>query len=234
MSKQACILQPGNIGDVIICLPIAKHLVNRGYNVKWPLWPNIISHFTKGNIDYVDFYEAPLDDWYHRTLSECQRDDTLIVDLSFNQPGSWGNNNSKRFASQSELSFDKLKYDLAGVDISEKWNLEISRDNEREQQLFEKLRLSNDYVVTHFQGSDIRKEVKLENLNNCDVVEIQPITDCIFDWLKVIEQAECLVLLDSAFSNLVEQLNITNKKFFIKRRDFVHTPVLRNDWTIVG
>lgn len=232
--KKACILQPGNIGDIIICLPIAKKLHDQGYHVEWPVWSNFISHFNKGNIDYVNFYQVPMgSNWYSQTLDRCEQENIELFNLTFNQPGSWNNENSKKFRQQKEMSFDVLKYHLSGVDIQEKWKLTINRNSDREQQLFDRLNLPSDYVVTHYQGSDVRKEVKLENLKGCEVVEIQPITDCVFDWLKVIEQARCLVLLDSAFANLVEQLNLPNKKFFIKRRDFVHTPKLKNDWTFI-
>jgi hypothetical protein len=171
-----------------------------------------------------------MQNWYNSILDYCKKNDIEPVDITFNQIGSWHNNNTQKFNNQKELSFDTFKYKLANIDLNEKWNLQIKRNVERENKLYNEVVKQSEYVVVHFQGSDIRKEIKLENTANAQIIEIKPITDCVFDWIKILENAKCLVLLDSVFSNLVEQLNMKNKKFFIKRRDFINTPTLKNDW----
>jgi len=233
MLKKICIIQPGQIGDIIICLPIAKKFADSGYKVYWPLWEHIFPHFTKGHISYVEFVKIDMSNWYNNIIQNCKQSSIEILDLSFNQPGTWENTNTKLFGKQTEHSFDVFKYNLAKIDISEKWKLSIQRIKEREDQLYERVYPKNKYILTHFQGSDCRKEIQLTNLNNCSVVEIVPYTDCIFDWLKLIERAEYLVLIDSAFANLVEQLNLPNKKIFIKRRCYTNTPLLKNSWKII-
>lgn len=228
-----CIIQPGHIGDVIICLPIAKKLADKGHEVFWPLWPHILPNFTKGNINYVNFLGVYEFGWYESVLNFCHSNNIIPIDLSFNQPETWGNRNTKLFGKQKKLSFDAFKYKLAGVNIKEKWKLSIERIANREQALFDALCNKDKYVLAHFQGSNVRKEIHLENLNDCKLIEICPLTDCIFDWLKIIENAEYLVLIDSAFANLVEQLNFPNKKIFIKRSEPLQTPLLRNEWRFI-
>lgn len=56
-------------------------------------------------------------------------------------------------------------------------------------------------------------------------------TDCIFDWLKIIEGAESLVMVDSVFSNLVDQMNLGQDRYFIPRSHIGLTPVQGQDWT---
>lgn len=226
-----CILQPGQIGDVIICLPIAKKLYDEGHEIIWPLWYDVYPNFNKNHIDYVKFLPVPkTEEWYNTSIQYCNENEIIPLDLSFNQIGSWGNENTKKFKSQNEIPFDVFKYILAGIDIEEKWNLKINRNYEREESLFKSVVKNKKYSLIHLQGSDFRANIEIKNPNNLDIIEITPITDCIFDWLGVIENAEYLIMLDSAFANLIDQLKIKNKKFFIKRRCFTNTPLLKGDW----
>jgi hypothetical protein len=57
--------------------------------------------------------------------------------------------------------------------------------------------------------------------------------ESIFDWLRVIEEAKKLIVVDSCFANLIEQMNITTQKFFLKRSPYKITPTLRNEWKII-
>lgn len=38
MPKKAVLIQPGKLGDIIICAPIAKHYSEMGYEVYWPVF----------------------------------------------------------------------------------------------------------------------------------------------------------------------------------------------------
>lgn len=234
MKKKFCIIQPGHIGDVIICLPIAKKLVDEGHEVYWPLFSQFFPHFTKGNVDYVKFLEIRSPDWYREIHESCKQKDIEPIDLVFNLPGCWHNNNTKLFG-QTNMPFDEFKYKLANVDLNEKWKLSINRIKDREEELYNRVVKDEKYVLTHFQSSDVRKEVKLESLKDRKVIEIKPLTDCVFDWLTIIERADYLVFIDSVFVNMVEQLNLNHKKIYIEKRKGVkHNPVLRNEWKIIN
>ena len=68
-------LQPGAVGDIILCLPIAKWWVNQGYEVYWPVREKFIKHFS--HIDYVTtmiLNEEVLDsDWLRSDVIKCLR-----------------------------------------------------------------------------------------------------------------------------------------------------------------
>jgi hypothetical protein len=51
----------------------------------------------------------------------------------------------------------------------------------------------------------------------------------IFHWLKILENAKVLILVNSSVSNLVEMLNFTNKKILLPRPDG-RLPTLKNKW----
>jgi hypothetical protein len=59
-------------------------------------------------------------------------------------------------------------------------------------------------------------------------------TDCVFDWLKIIEGAQALVALDSVVANMVDQLDIQVDKYWIPRSHIHLTPVLGSNWTILN
>lgn len=61
-----------------------------------------------------------------------------------------------------------------------------------------------------------------------------PITDSPFDWIYTLEGAARLLLLDSCFCNLVEQLNLPNEKYLVLRSYVEATPVMKNGWQFVA
>jgi len=232
-SENLTIILPAKIGDIIICLPIAKYYYQQGYNVHWPVYDFLISNFIKGHINYVNFVPIRPNNPIVDSKKYANSINSKVLDLSFSSPGSWNNENDKKFLSPKEISFDEFRYKLSRVDFDEKWNLDINRIKDREQQLFNHLVSDEKYVIYQFQGSDRRKEIKLDNRDNLKLIEVKPYTDCVFDWIYTLENAEYLVLIDSCFTNLVDQLSLSNKKFFIKRSDFTRTPKMRSEWTVI-
>jgi hypothetical protein len=47
MSKRIVMVQPGKLGDILICAPIAKHYNDLGYEVLWPVFSNFISTISR-------------------------------------------------------------------------------------------------------------------------------------------------------------------------------------------
>jgi hypothetical protein len=233
MKKRLGIILPGKIGDIIICLPIAKYYHDMGCEIYWPIYSSIIDNFTQ-NIDYVNFLPLNMVNFNPIVDSEnllknlkCE-----ILDLAFTSPGSFDRKNSHNFVNQNELSFDQFRYKLANVPFENKWTLKFNRNHDREQDLYKKL-VTQEYCLTHLDGSDERSNVKITNQKDHEIIEIKPISKSIFDWTYTIENAKVLVMFDSCFANLIEQINIPNRKFFIKRSEPIRTPILKNEWIII-
>jgi len=51
------------------------------------------------------------------------------------------------------------------------------------------------------------------------------------DWLGVIEGAQSLIMVDSVYANLVDQLGLGDDRYFIQRSHVGLTPVLGQHWT---
>tara|TARA_R110000824_G_scaffold8429_13_gene38267 strand:+ start:9400 stop:10110 length:711 start_codon:yes stop_codon:yes gene_type:complete len=234
--KTLGILQPGRIGDIIMSLPIAKYYYDRGYKVIWPIGATFIKQFSYA-ADYIHFIPVRHNDVTDTANWHVQADwilnqfdcDTKL-DLLFNMTNT---DEATRKWKESGLKFDEYRYNLANVPLDEKWNLSIKRNKQREDDLFDKIVTQEKYVVYQFTGAGFRRTVKIENNGNFQLIEITRLTENSFDWLRIIEGASKLVLLDSSFANLVEQLNMPNDKYFLLRSPDIMTPTLKNKWIMI-
>ena len=229
--KKVGIIQPGKIGDIVICLPIAKHYYDNGYKVIWPIDKKIINQF-KNYINYVEFVPCShnvLDSYNACISSGCNH----IVDISFCIPGAVNNFNNYLFQTKG-LKFDELKYEIAGVPIETKYNLYINRDEAKENELYKSLGLENtDYCVVHSQGSDgYKPNIDDKIYEGLKVINISNLTDSIFDWIKVLKEANIVITIDSCFANLCNQLKLKQKKYFIHRPPPNPPPSITEDWII--
>jgi hypothetical protein len=226
-------IQTRGIGDIIIGLPIARHLVDQGHTVVWPIYEPFVPPFQEA-APYVQF--LPLagheGDWmFPRPLealkeSGCDR----IVPLASYIHG------APQLVARPELArvmkFDQYKYAVAGVPFREKWNLRINRNREREEALFARVVRDKEFIVCHLTGSRFCANLDVQSMaDGRQVIEIADLTDNFFDWIAVIERASLRIMIDSCFSNLTDQLGIPGKKIFLVRSPWEFTPVLLGDWS---
>ncbi len=230
-------IQSVGLGDIIIALPIAKHFAAQGHEVIWPISNRYISNFATAT-PYVDFVPMEENDdlrWYFEQPLEILRSrgcqGILPLYSALKVPDYPANR-----ALASILKFDEYKYAVAQVPFREKWNLDIVRDRRREEALFQSLVTSKRYAVCHLQGSSARADLAMDAIaaGYDQVIEITDRTDCLFDWLTVIEKASLLIMIDSCFANLVDQLGIPVEKCFVRRSEMSRTPVLASGWKILG
>jgi hypothetical protein len=133
------------------------------------------------------------------------------------------------------LKFDQYKYAVAGVPFKNKQRLAecITRDPVVEAALYDRVVQNPQYIVVHTAGSDrtLNLDWSDAEAQGYQVVHItEGHTDNAVDWLRVIEGAESLYLIDSCFANLVDGLDIHRDKWFIRRSKMDLTPVLLSDW----
>jgi hypothetical protein len=231
------LIQSRGIGDIIIALPIADYFIERGWEVCWPIDEQFVPFFAaaKPEIRFIPlkrdegrfFYETPL-----AMLNDlgCKQITVLYSHLK-------GHNVSHAQLALS-LKFDEYKYAVAGVPFSKKWDLRIKRDPAREMELTSRLQITRPYICVHKAGSNFDATGSLDLpkrwTDQYQFVDITPVTDNPFDWISVLERASKLVLIDSCFSNLVEQLNMTAEKYLLLRSDVSSTPVMKNGWKFIA
>lgn len=231
MIKKIGLIQSKGLGDIHIALPIAFFYRQKGYEVYWPIYDKWI--------DQMNHY-APWIKWIPIKMSK---------DFFFVEPlNILKKKNIKKIyclysvlKSKKELSnevyfpfvsFDRFKYLKTNVPFYYKWKLNecIKRDYKREQLIFDKYVKNKKYVVTHLKGSKHSADFDRSIIpNGYDEIEI---TDdgYVLDWLKIIENAEMIIMTDSVMANIVDQLMIGKKKYFLQKGNIFFSPVFNSDW----
>ena len=205
IKKRMLIKQPGKVGDIICCLPIAKQF-SKDYIIDWEC-PEIYHEL----FEYID-YCSPI----KSGIGKYDR----VVDMSFGlggDPEVWWIHNKKRFN-----SFVTAKYELAGVNVSECRNLVYIRNEKKEKELFDKLVKSDNYAVLH-PFSDYGTPPKIET--SLPVIEFKKVDGySIFDWRKILENAKEIHCIDSSLCNFVDTLILGAELFYYK------TDRVKNKW----
>ena len=212
------IVQPGRHGDILICLPIAKHYSDLGYLVFWKCPREYHSMFS--GIDYA----IPVE--YNAVADRT-------IDLSFGfggLPEKWWQQNKQNFD-----SFVTAKYFLAGVPIQKRSKLEWKRNKEKENELFEiVVGEKKDYVLVQ-EETHTGKYIRINDVNKISLRYIDGFT--IFDWYKVIQNAKQIHCIDSILSNFIEgvhEFNGKNKTIYLHSREVLYylRALYRNGWNI--
>ena len=240
MTQRLGIIQSRGLGDIVIGLPIAKYYHTQGWEIHWPICREFITHF---------YTTCPWINWHP---VETDREGTFFLEqprkifqtLSITQelPLYQALTGQPEFMNTpyfQHTKFDQYKYIRAGVPFTNKWRLAecITRDHAREQAVLDRIRQeigNRPYILIHMQGSDHRASFDDAILPRGDVVaiEINEMTDSIWDWLGAIEQAHAVVLTDSVYSNIVDQMMLLDdeSRYFVPRSHIGLTPVLGCHW----
>ena len=233
------IIQSRGLGDIIIAIPIAHYYHKQGRKIIWPVceefWPSVKDHVT-----WVQWVPIPMDskgDFFYtepmKRLKNFGCTDTICLYQSLNVV--------------PELSkvpwfqiqhFDEFKYTKAAVPFLNKWTLNecITRNLEKEEELYRRLVETPDYYVTHLEGSNFKCAPDLSSVPaEWQRINITSgITSSVFDWLTIIEKCQALICVDSVISNMVDQLKIDSiDKYWIPRSHIHLTPVLGTEWTML-
>jgi hypothetical protein len=92
------------------------------------------------------------------------------------------------------------------------------------------------YWVIQQTASDVAYNIDTSNIDPAaQIVEISQLTDNIWDWLGVLEGCEGMVLIDSVFANIVDQMNLNpqSDRYYMRKwnRGVDGNPVFLNEWT---
>jgi len=234
MSKRIGFIQTRGIGDIIIALPIADYYIEKGWEVVWPIDAHFVPMFTRAKPE-IEFHsvDVPTSRPTEFFVNEPVR---ILVeagcDRIVNLYSHFGGLNIVDTRLSSALKFDEYKYAIAGVPFERKWQLKYERDLSREAALFESLKIEGDYVCVHDQGSTMTEPIEIAPAltQGLGVIRISQLTDSIFDWRLTLERARKLIMVDSCYANLIEQLNLENEKAVFLQWPVTSTPVFANEW----
>jgi len=228
------IIQSRGLGDLIIALPIAKFYADQGREIYWPIAEEFLSSMQSA-APWVKWIPIPVDrgaffyDVPMQRLRNFKVDEVLCLYQALT-----GHPEFSQEVFFQHTKFDQYKYIQAGVPFLKKWQLAecITRNHDREQKLYDQLVTNPNYVVVHLEGSDHKAHFDRNIIpQDWQIIEINEQTDSVFDWLKILEGAQSLIMVDSVFANLVDQLAIGDDRYFIPRSHIGLTPVQGQHWT---
>ncbi|MBI4065850.1 hypothetical protein HY412_01495 [Candidatus Kaiserbacteria bacterium] len=132
-------------------------------------------------------------------------------------------------------------YALAGVPHEKKWdNFFVERDIHKERDFFEQIAVEEPYIFIHddvVYGSSI-DQTRIPSTYKA-IRPHKTLTNNIFDYCTLLERAEEIHVVDSAFMFLVDCLAYSNprQKLFVHRyarqNPPWNLPVLKKQWTIL-
>jgi hypothetical protein len=226
------IIQSRGLGDIIIALPIAKHYADLGWEVLWPItapWVEQMAHYAPWvkwipvDVDYGPFfYDVPL-----QRLKNFKCDEIICLYNALTGHPEFSNEPFFQFT-----TFDQYKYVQAGVPFLKKWTLDqcITRDPVREQALYDRKIKNPNYVVTHLKSSQFTVKFDASIIPaDWDIIEISD-EGYIFDWIKIIEGAQSIVMTNSVFANMTDQLKLGDDKYFIPLHHLNWSPTWGTVW----
>jgi hypothetical protein len=231
--KSIGIIQPGKLGDLIICLPIAKYYADNGYDVVWPIFYKYVDMFKEVVNFKVSFY--PVTDNVYNCVGEAknilkEKNIDVVFDIAATFPGS---NCTDEYVMLGDgfgkEKFDEFKYRKSQVNFDLKWNLKncISLNPEKEIEIYNNEVKQTPYNVVSLKHSRGTLDVKFETKH--PIIEVNEKYN-IFYWKKILENAKNIVLVDSALANLVDQLNLPNNKILLRKHGHP-TPTFKSNWT---
>jgi hypothetical protein len=234
MKKKLGLIQTRGLGDLVIALPIARHYHQEGWAIYWPVLEEFIVSMQSAApwVNWIPipndpygkfFYDVPI-----QRLHNLKMDEIICLYQALTGHPEFSDEPWFQYT-----KFDQYKYIRAGVPFLKKWTLGecITRNPQREQDLYSRIVKNNNYAVVHLEGSDYRANLDLSIIpESWQTIEITPVTDNVWDWLTILEQAQSLILVDSVFANIVDQMNIGSDRYFLRRSHIGLTPVLGQDW----
>lgn len=237
--KRLGIIQSRGLGDLVIALPIAGYYRDQGWDIYWPILEEFMPSM-QAMAPWVHWiplpYDAPGRYFYDVPMERLKNFRCDEIMPLYQALTSHPEFSEARYFQYT--SFDQYKYIRAGVPFINKWSLAnyITRNPEREAELYDELVTRagfKDYALLHLEGSDTRRDFDRSIIPpDWAVIEITPIKGyTVTDWLKVIEGAQSIVMIDSVYSNLVDQLALGEDRYFLQRSHIGLTPVLGQDWT---
>ena len=199
--KPCVIKQPAGIGDIFFCQKIAHYMVHHGYDVIWPLRPDIewIGDYIKGyGIEFPttedDFV---MKDIYDKSMGYVIQDTGAFISTA---TADITNNDGKTMSS---------KYSMLGMEYDD-WSkyFLFQRNLDKENDLYYNVLGLDDNsefaFISNLYNTDIR-DSKFISKDQFDipVVELMIIDGfTLFDWCKVLEKANLIYTVTVSYTHL--------------------------------
>ena len=143
------------------------------------------------------------------------------------------------YSQETGIQYQQQFYKMADLPFSTMYeSFLLPRDYEREEVLFKKLALPENYLFVHDDARFPLDDTRISSSLPIIRADMTP-TDTIFDYCNVIEHASEIHVIDSVFMFIVDFMPYKNKgqKLFVHRYTRINSPwnlpVLQKEWQIL-
>lgn len=257
MNNTLYLLQPGKLGDILICSTIAKYYHNLGYKIVWPVFDNFIP--TIERFDFVEpmsfgcsltfeeyysnknragfaynrnFYESKK--FFSMFYNLVDKNKLNVIDPCFSFPGHvspLATQKIKHFTENNRNWID-LKFHLANVPLLQRWNFSFKRDIKKEEEL---LKYIQDFSMKKYGSKNYNLVHTYSSLSPpediTNIINFSYIKGYeIFDWFGVIQNSDNIFCCDSSLCNFIEVIPEFKEKnkFYLGTEEKHYHSYMRN------
>jgi hypothetical protein len=209
--KPCLIKQPAGIGDVFFCQKIARLMMMKGYDVVWPLKPDIqwIQKYIKDIWFPMTTDDFPMKDIYEHGAGAVVEEQAAFISMA---TADMTHNDGKIMSS---------KYSMLGLDYSD-WKdwFKFDRDFAKEDDLYYNvlgLKDDSEFVfINNLYNEGRNCELMRPENYNLPVVELQYIDGyTLFDWCKVFEKAKSVYTINTSLNYIIDVLDTSYENYVV-------------------
>lgn len=217
------------LGDNIICNAIVNEYstkIEKLFIFSKPKFYESVSFLYRHNPRII---VIPADDSESRTIfNAIQTEYKLLL----------GFEDLEKAQLKHNVNFDEAFYKIAGLPFEYRFDrFKLQRDAEREEDLFKKLYIEKGKYIFLHDDNTRNFTIKRDYIKNKQLPVVWPnpkVTNNIFDYCSIIENAAEVHVIDSSFKNLCENLDIkTNDLFYhcyFRSRNITKS---RKNWNLI-
>lgn len=208
------------LGDHFICNGLVRYCIKNNVSKSASL---VVKH------KYFDNVSRMFRDLENLKFTTVETDDEFI---------SYYNDNpapivKAGFEYCNNYAFDRSFYDSVKIPFKERWDSwHVERNPETEQKLYDQLNINEDYIFVHDSSSIASYNLKIDSNARQIKPEKNVYETSIFDWMKVIENAKEIHVINSSFVHLIDSMKVNGDLYYhdIHSRNYRFT--LKNKWNI--
>ena len=138
----------------------------------------------------------------------------------------------------TRFNFDRSFYEQFEMDFKKRWDsFKVERDLSSEKNLVEKLNIKEKYIFVHEDPSRGMRIDRYIHRKGLRVIKASTdLSENMFDYLSLIEGAEEVHVIESAFMFMIDSFPIEGQLFnhrYARSYPARNTPTLRLDWDIL-
>jgi hypothetical protein len=138
----------------------------------------------------------------------------------------------------SYKKFDQSFYDQLNINFNKRWSsFSVTRDLEREAELYDRSNAKDNFIFVH-DDQDRNMNIDAKYLQDKNIIKAdRKMTNIIFDYLSILENAKEIHCIESSFLFLVDSFDFKGELFnhrYARQYPENNTPTLKNRWTILN